>query len=104
MLTANLKKTLRYYAIQIGLGKCKAADSRNLSTFHSNQESEETMYFQNTDSYFIHSRGRRMRPKDETSDRFTMMNQCGDSPQGLEMLPQGWNLQQFGQQYNKSGK
>ena len=45
-----------------------------------------------------------MRSKDETSDRFTMMNQCGDSPQGLEMLPQGWNIQQFGQQYNKSGK
>ena len=45
-----------------------------------------------------------MRSKDETSDRFTMMNQCGDSPQGLEMLPQGWNLQQFGEQYNRSGK
>ncbi|KAL9963284.1 hypothetical protein ACROYT_G032469 [Oculina patagonica] len=48
-------------------------------------------------------RGRRLRPKDEPSDRFTMMNECGDSPQGLEMLPQGWNLQQFGQQYNTSG-
>ena len=45
-----------------------------------------------------------MRSKDETSDRFTMMNQCGDSPQELEMLPQGWNLQQFGEQYNRSGK
>lgn len=85
-------------------GKCEAVDSRNLSKSHSNQESEETICIQNTDSYFIDCRGRRLRPKDEPSDRFTMMNQCGDSPQGLEMLPQGWNLQQFGQQYNKSGK
>lgn len=49
-------------------------------------------------------RGRRLKPKEETSDRFTMMNECGDSPQGLEMLPQGWNLQQFGQQLNTPGK
>ncbi|RMX60284.1 hypothetical protein pdam_00021442 [Pocillopora damicornis] len=48
-------------------------------------------------------RGRRLRSKDEPSDRFTMMNECGDSPQGLEMLPQGWNLQKFGQQYNNFG-
>ena len=48
--------------------------------------------------------GRRLRSKDEPSDRFTMMNECGDSPQGLEMLPQGWNLQKFGQQYNNFGK
>lgn len=33
-----------------------------------------------------------------------MMNECGDSPQGLETLPQGWNLQAFGQQYNTSGR
>jgi len=51
-----------------------------------------------------HRRGRRVRPKDEPSDRFTMMNECGDSPQGLEMLPQGWNIQRFGQQFNTPGK
>ena len=32
-----------------------------------------------------------------------MINDCGDSPKGLEMLPQGWNLQQFGQQFNDPG-
>ncbi|CAH3181775.1 unnamed protein product [Porites evermanni] len=49
-------------------------------------------------------RGRRLKSKDEPSDRFTMINDCGDSPKGLEMLPQGWNLQQFGQQFNDPGK
>ena len=48
-------------------------------------------------------RGRRMKKRDEPSDRFTMMNECGDSPKGLEMLPQDWNIQQFGQELANSG-
>lgn len=32
-----------------------------------------------------------------------MINECGESPPGLEMLPQGWDIQQFGQQVNNSG-
>ena len=49
-------------------------------------------------------RGRRLRSKDEPSDHFTMINESGESQRKLEMLPQGWNLQQFGQQFNNSGK
>lgn len=48
-------------------------------------------------------RGRRLRSKDEPSDHFTMINESGESQRKLEMLPQGWNLQQFGQQFNNSG-
>ena len=54
-------------------------------------------------SFVIYCRGRRLKSKDEPSDRFTIINDCGDSPKGLEMLPQGWNLQQFGQQFNDQG-
>lgn len=49
-------------------------------------------------------RGRRLRPQDEPSDHFKMINECGESPPGLEMLPQGWDIQQFGQQVNNSGR
>ena len=44
-----------------------------------------------------------MKSRDEPSDRFTMMNECGDSPKGLQMLPQDWNIQQFGQELGNSG-
>lgn len=49
-------------------------------------------------------RGRRLRSKDEPSDHFTLMNGSGETQQRLEVLPQGWNLQEFGQQHKNSGR